>query len=405
MLFASADIPPCRGTIKAANEDIRVSEEPLYPFSGRGDHTLVHVEKFGISTFEAIRRICQAIGFAEKNVGYAGMKDARGITRQWMSFEHHPPDDFLALSLPKIGIVEVTRHENKLKRGHLLANSFDITLRDVAETDVPHAAATLDVLMKRGVPNWYDTQRFGRRGDNARCGLAILRADWAGYFNTLLGEPETERDADVREARNAFVESGPEAALQLWPRRGNQERSALKALVEFGPTDKALRRIPQKLKLFQVSAVQSLLFNRVLEARFADYHRVWDGDICRKDNGADFIVEDATAEQPRADSFEISPTGPIFGHSMRGASGRMGELEQQTLAGESLAPETFDVGRGLSQKGDRRPLRFAVSEVDSGFADGALNLRFTLPKGCYATVVLREITKQGEDLAFSNREE
>jgi tRNA pseudouridine13 synthase len=72
----------------------------------------------------------------------------------------------------------------------------------------------------------------------------------------------------------------------------------------------------------------------------------------------------------------------------------MGELEQQTLAGESLVPETVDVGRGLSQKGDRRPLRFAISEVDSGYVDGALNLRFTLPKGCYATVVLREITKQ-----------
>ncbi len=405
MLFASADIPPCRGTIKAANEDFRVSEVPLYPFSGRGDHTLVHVEKAGISTFEAIRRICQAIGFAEKDVGYAGLKDARGVTRQWMSFEHVAPETLQSLTLPKISIVEVTKHENKLKRGHLLANTFDVTLRDVDEQDVPHATATLQRLAKRGVPNWYDTQRFGRRGDNARCGLAILRADWPAYFDTLLGEPETERDADVREARAAYIERGAEAALELWPRRGNQERSALKALVEFGPTEKALRRIPQKLKLFQVSAVQSLLFNRVLEARFAEYDRVWDGDICRKENGADFIVEDASAEQPRADRFEIAPTGPIFGHSMRGATGRMGDLEQKALAEESLTPQMFEVGRGLSQKGDRRPLRFGVSEVDSSYADGALNLRFTLPKGCYATVVLREITKQGEDLAFSNREE
>jgi tRNA(Glu) U13 pseudouridine synthase TruD len=63
----------------------------------------------------------------------------------------------------------------------------------------------------------------------------------------------------------------------------------------------------------------------------------------------------------------------------------------------------WDIGRGLSQKGDRRPYRFVASEVGSDYDAGAraLHLRFTLPKGCYATVLLKEITKGGADLAFS----
>lgn len=401
MKFASADIPACKGTIKAANEDFRVFELPLYEFSGTGTHTLIHVEKSGVGTFEAVRRICDALKFPERDVGSAGLKDARGVTRQWLSFEHVPPEKFQQLDVPRVKVLETTRHGNKLKRGHLRGNAFEIVLRDVAPGDVPHAAATLQLLARRGVPNWYDSQRFGRRGDNARCGLAILRADWQAYFDTMLGDPATEADPETRDARTAYLQAGPAAALQLWPRRQNNERAALKAVLDFGANDRALRKLPQKLKLLQVSSVQSLLFNRVLEQRFEDYDRVWNGDICRKDNGADFLVTDAAADQPRAEAFDISPTGPIFGHKMLQPQGRELELESAVLAAEQLTPQAFDTGRGLSQKGDRRPLRFRAADTQTEYADGNLTLRFSLPKGCYATVLLREITKSGEDLAFS----
>ncbi|MCB9894203.1 MAG: tRNA pseudouridine(13) synthase TruD [Planctomycetes bacterium] len=407
MKYASAEIPACPGTIKSVNEDFRVFEVPLYDFSGSGDHTLVHVEKAGISTFEAIRRICRELKFNERDVGFAGLKDARGVTRQWLSFEHTNPENFLALNIPKLKVLEVTRHGNKLKRGHLAANRFEVVLRDVDPANVPHARATLDLLAKRGVPNWYDTQRFGRRGENPAAGIAILRGDLEAYFKAVLGTPEGETDTETRAAREAYEAGEIEQALQLWPRRANQERAALNAVLRDGATWKALKKLPQKLKLLQVSSVQSLLFNRVLDARFDEFDRVWEGDICRLANGADFAVEDPTAEQPRCDALEISPTGPIYGHKARLASGRAGELEQRILADAGLSPEMWDIGRGLSQKGDRRPFRFVASETAAQYdqAESALSLRFTLPKGCYATVLLKEITRTGEDLAFSSQSE
>lgn len=404
MKYASADVPACPGIIKSVNEDFRVFEVPLYDFSGSGDHTLVHVEKSGISTFEAIRRICRELKFNEKDVGFAGLKDARGITRQWLSFEHTNPESFLTLNIPKLRVLEVTKHGNKFKRGHLSANRFEVTLREFEESRVPDAQRVLDILAKRGVPNWYDTQRFGRRGENPQAGLAILRGDLEAYFTAMLGGHEKETDPAVHEARKAYDDGKPEQALELWPRRMNQERAALNAVIRDGATWKALKKVPQKLKLLQVSSVQSLLFNRVLEARFDEYDRVWEGDICRLPNGADFAVEDAAVEQPRAEALEISPTGPIYGHKARLASGRAGELEQRILKEAELTPEMWDIGRGLSQKGDRRPFRFGATEVATEFDSdqSALNLKFTLPKGCYATVLLKEITKPSndQDLAF-----
>ncbi|MCC6465240.1 MAG: tRNA pseudouridine(13) synthase TruD [Planctomycetes bacterium] len=403
MRFLSAAVPPCRGVFKSINDDFRVDEIPLYPFSGSGTHTLVRIEKSGISTFEALRRVARALDFPERDVGFAGMKDSRGITRQWLSLEHVAPERVQALDLPRVRVLEVTRHGNKLKRGHLAGNRFEVLLRDTPPEDVPHARATLELLARRGVPNWYDAQRFGRRQENARLGLALLKDDLAGYLRVLLGEAESERDPALQAARKAFDDGDTAQALALWPQRGNLERTVLKELVDRGPGPNTLKKLPQKVKLFQLSAAQSLLFNRALDRRFPAIDRILPGDVCQKENGACFVAEDAAAEQPRADAFEISPTGPIFGYKMLPAGSEAAAQEQAVLAEAGLTLEQFDVGRGLSQKGDRRDYRFRAMDVQCEHDAGqnVLSLRFTLPKGCYATVLLKEITKQDTgDLSF-----
>lgn len=393
MKYASASIPACPGLTKTKPEDFLVDEVPLYDFSGSGTHILVQIEKVGISTFEATRRICQEISFNERDVGSAGLKDSMGVTRQWLSFEHVDPAKFEALDIPKLKILQTTQHDNKLKRGHLAGNRFEIILRDVAAENVPHAQATLELLAKRGVPNWYDSQRFGRRGDSGQLGFALLKNDLESFFKQFLGTPETEKDHQLRDGRKAFDEGDIEAALKLFPNWANNERIALKAIAANGQTVKAMQKIPQKLKLLFLSAAQSQMFNDVLERRFDDYDHIQDGDLAMKESGATFLVESSDTEQERAVAGEISATGPIFGHKMQQPEGKIHELEQEVLASYNLDEQAFKLGKGLSQKGDRRPLRFALSEASCNYEDGNLRLQFTLPKGCYATVVLKEITK------------
>jgi tRNA pseudouridine13 synthase len=151
-----------------------------------------------------------------------------------------------------------------------------------------------------------------------------------------------------------------------------------------------------------VSAYQSSLFNRVLDARLETLDRVYVGDLAMKHPGRSvFYVEDTEAEQPRAERFEISLTGPLYGHKMIQARGRQGELEAAVLAAEDMTLASFRVGEGIKAEGERRALRFPVNEPEMWYDEGIM-LRFSLPRGCYATTLLAEIMKvsllpEGED--------
>ncbi len=120
------------------------------------------------------------------------------------------------------------------------------------------------------------------------------------------------------------------------------------------------------------------------------------GDLAWKhDNGACFIVEDADLEAERARRFEISPTGPLFGCKMKFPTGRPLAMEEALLQAEGLAPADFNLPGGLRLEGDRRPLRVPVGYPDIQLDDDSVVLEFSLPKGAYATSVLREIMKTG----------
>ncbi len=114
-------------------------------------------------------------------------------------------------------------------------------------------------------------------------------------------------------------------------------------------------------------------------------------------NGACFLVDDAAVEQPRCDDFEISPTGPLFGFRMTPPRGEPSEIEARIFAESGLTRGDF-LGRGLHRiKGARRPLRVPLADLalnaDRDDDGDYVELRFTLPPGSYATVLLREVCK------------
>jgi tRNA pseudouridine13 synthase len=148
------------------------------------------------------------------------------------------------------------------------------------------------------------------------------------------------------------------------------------------------------LKKLYLSAYQSYLFDKVVESRLDDIDRVRQGDLAWKHaNGACFLVEDVSAEAQRATNFEISATGPMYGSRMKQPEGEPLALEWQILADEGITPADFDLGTGLRMEGERRPLRVPLGAPCCSSAGDDLILEFNLPKGSYATSVLREITK------------
>jgi tRNA pseudouridine13 synthase len=400
--YLTADVPGIGGALKRHPDDFQVEEVPLYEAAGEGPHTLVEIEKRGISTFEAVQRIADALGVSPASIGYAGLKDTRAVAVQRISVEGLDIEDALDLSLPAIRVRSAAYHHNRLRIGHLAGNCFRIRVRDAGPGALQHARAALDILEQSGVPNFFGLQRFSTRRNAHLIGRAILLEDWGAVLDMYLGNPQQHEAPFVRDARAAFEAGEFDAARRRLPLpRYREERKVLGALLRGLPPAEAFQAVNGRIRRLFVSAYQSALFNRVAARRLPDIGRLMEGDLAFKHRGgAVFPVESAEQEQPRADAFEISPSGPLFGAQMPWPAGEPRRIEEEVLAAEALPPERLpDVMQAFG--GRRRPLRVPLMEPSlSAGRDGSLVVSFRLPSGSYATVVMDEIMKTGDQPVF-----
>ncbi len=403
------DIPGIGGRLRDRPEDFLVEEIPLYEPSGTGEHIYIFIEKRNLTTFEAIDAVARHFGVPRAAVGYAGLKDRVAITRQVLSV--HVPgrkiEDFPLFSHERIAILWADYHDNKLRRGHLRGNRFSIRVRGVPPMAVRDAKRTIDRLTTLGVPNRVGEQRFGSSGLNHLVARAIVLGDDEGALALLLGPVPPGFPPMNPEAREAFARGDYAAAMNLYPRVCHAELRALKALSRGASARSALRAIDRREISFFMSALQSNAFNRVLDRRIAEgsLGELRAGDIAMKhENRAMFAVDEATASDPstrqRLDALEISPTGPMWGPSMMRAAGPADQADIEALAQLSLTPEIlaeFAASHPGLIEGERRALRVPLGspELEGGVDDLGpfVRVAFDLPRGAFATAVMREIMK------------
>jgi tRNA pseudouridine13 synthase len=400
--FLTTDLGAIDGVIKQKPEDFIVEEIPLYQPSGDGTHIYALIEKTQLTTHDAIARLAAAVGVRRVDVGYAGRKDAQAITRQWISIEHINPDKLAAINTPQLKVLKVGRHGNKLKVGHLSGNKFTLRMRNLsmpAKRAEQLAFKILEVLIARGVPNYFGPQRFGGRGNSGQLGWMLIENNTQEFCRLFLGDPGNETDKRLIEARTFFEQARYQEALDCWPRSFHDHRRMLTGLVKSGGNFKrASRDVPDAFKSLMVSAWQSEIFNEVLAARMPNIDKILTGDMAMKhDNGACFHVENAETEQPRCERFEISPTGPLYGMRMTPLTDAAGEIENPILATRNLTEDHFRRIKNFGARGGRRALRFSPKDViirsGSDKTGEYLELSLALDSGCYATTLLREITK------------
>ncbi len=393
--YVTQHIEGTGGWIKEHPEDFVVDEIPLYMPTDQGTHSYFLLEKHGLSTFEAVRRVARALHVREKDIGYAGLKDARAITTQMMSIEHVPCEQIMALNLPQIRIHWARLHTNRLRVGHLLGNRFRIRIRGHEINSMPRAQAVLRVLQERGAPNYFGPQRFGIKGDSHHIGKAILQSEWKQTIQYYLGFPHPAESPQLQEARKAFDTGDWERARELFPPLFHSERQVLDTLIDSkGDYERAFHAIPIRLRQLFLSAYQSVLFNRILSDRLPMFDRLLPGDLAIKhDNRAVFLVKDPEMEQRRVDRLEISPSGPIYGYKLKMPEGLPREYEEKILLDEGIHLTDFRSIGGAKAKGTRRSLRFEIAEANVVEDSEGLVASFVLPKGCYASVVVQEITK------------
>lgn len=400
--YLTSDIPGIGGILKERPEDFLVQEIPAYEASGQGEHLLCLARKSGISTFSMIRRLADQFNLNPRDIGYAGLKDAQAVTEQYITIPGVSPEQVMSLQIPGIAIPWASPHGNKLRMGHLRGNRFTLKIRDVQPTDVLRTRQILDRITTLGMPNYFGQQRFGMRGDNHLLGAALLRGDNVALLKQLLGHPDTALDdTGSLAARRLYETNDLEGSMRKWPRRCGMERRALARFITSRRPSAAVHTIDRQLRLLWVSATQSHLFNDVIAARITRLGTLLDGDMAMKhDNGACFHVESAATEQPRADRFEISPTGPLCGYRMTLPEGEPLAIEQDVFARYGLNPADFRPAKGIRAKGARRALRVQPQEIQlAGGADDHgpfISVAFTLPPGSFATILLREVMKSPE---------
>jgi len=322
---------------RSTPEDFRVEELPAFEADGRGEHLLLTVAKRGMNSAHVARLIAEWAGVAERDVGFAGLKDRHAVTLQRFSvwLPGRPDPDTRDLRAGHDGeslqVLDACRHSRKLARGALAGNRFVLVLREV-EGDPGKVEGRLQAIAREGVPNYFGGQRFGHGGGNLDRALAMF----AGR------------------------------------RVGREQRSML------------------------LSAARSQLFNQVLAARVRDGS--WatglpDGEIWMLDGSRSVFgpqSRDAELEQ-RLRRFDLHPTGPLWGRGELRSTGTTLALESGALAD----PVSMRLRAGLEAAGlkqERRALR--VRPVDLAWRwleEGVLELAFALPPGTYATSVLVEL--------------
>jgi tRNA pseudouridine13 synthase len=408
------------GRTKVDPEDFRVDEISMYPSPDpEGPYTVLRVAARNWEQHELARALAERLGLPPHALAWAGTKDRRAITEQLLSYRGLPPATTEAM-LPGVAVREAYRARTGLALGHHFGNAFAIAVREVAVPAEETAARVADViaeLRRLGrFPNFFGPQRFGEvRPVTHRVGERMLRGDAAGAVELYLTETTPGESPEGDAARRAYAQHrDPRLALKEFPAAYRFERTLLDHLARGQDAGRALRALPRELRRLFVHAAQSLLFNRYLVIR---HERGMSGDrpvvgdrllrVARDGTlpGAEPIpVAGDNLEEARAlvarDRAEIA--APLIGYGTELGDGEPGELLRQLLADSGLTQDSFRLPAhpDLASEGTWRPIGVRVPPIawtprgDEG-SDRGYELRFALPKGVYATVLLREFCKTG----------
>jgi tRNA pseudouridine13 synthase len=393
------------GRIKVRPEDFLVEELPLIDPVGAGEHLHVGVQKTGIQHDELVAIVAEHFQVPPWSVGHAGMKDRNAVTRQTLSVHRPGRSDPRPLEHPQVQQLWAARHSAKLRVGQLQGNRFAIRVRDIDPTSVIRVERDLRRLAQSGLPNAFGPQRFGRRLNGHRLGLLLVRRQWQAFLDELLDDAGAGDPPDRQGRREAYRKGEFRAAIAHWARRDVAERTALHALSRGAAPEQAVHAIAPRMRDFWICALQSAIFNAVLDLRLRDgtFDRLIPGDLAMVHEGGsvfrvgrDALADAHTAAElaGRLQRFEISPSGPLVGPRMVWGDDDMGALEAQAMDRIGVRREEM-LDPALKPPGARRPLRIAVAHphAESGVDEhGAfIRLCFELPGGAYATSVLHEL--------------
>ena len=337
--------------IKQIPGDFIVKEITDIKLKDNGNYTYFILKKRNYTTERAVSAIAYYLKTDRKNIGYAGSKDKNAITEQFISIKGQIKKE--NINLKDIELIYKGKGDERISLGDLKGNEFIITVRNLNEKEIK--------LTSIQIPNYFDEQRFSK--NNVEIGRSILKKDFKKAVNLIL-ENYSENNVN-------FERDVKEHILRL-------------------PNDfiGAIKKVPKKIRMMYVHAFQSLIFNKTVSeliiSETKDYKKI------SYSNG--FFVF------PNKDLNNIKI--PIIGFGTEFKDDKLRDTSSALLKKEGITLRDFIV-RGmpeLASEGNERNMLVKAEKLSIKTEDDELNkskkkciISFTLPKGSYATIVIKNI--------------
>ena len=401
------------GHLKTLPEDFIVTEISDPPRQkDNGDYSIATVKARNWETNRMVRLMSRTMGVSRDRIGFAGTKDKRAVTTQLMSV-YGKEDLWQKVDLKDIEISNVYRGARGIQIGDLIGNEFEITVKDC--TMDPSAIKDVveeDRIMIRktgGFPNYFGVQRFGSvRPVTHLVGERLVRGDIEGAVRTYISFTTPEEEEELRNIRKELESSDWERLYSTIPPAMSFEKMMVGELMK-DPDNwvGAIQVMPTNLQMMFTHAYQSWLFNEMLSRRMdagLPLNMPVEGDIIipldankipQHENPILTTSKniDLVTRQVRAGRAFVTIT--LYGSDGELAEGEMGEIERSVIEENRLHHEDFVIPelQNCTSKGSRREILCPLKNLDYEIKEEGYTLKFSLPKGNYATCLLREFMK------------
>ncbi len=402
------------GEIKQSIEDFYVEEVTKLKLSDEGRFTIIKVRKVNWDTLNFVRALANALRISQKRIHYAGTKDKRAVTVQYFAVSGLKEEQIERLKNLKIKDAEIEvlgRSNRDIQLGDLIGNRFRVVVRSTKDGE--KIERIYEELKEKGTPNFFGLQRFGSiRFITHEVGLHILKRDYESAFWIYVAKPFEGENEEVRKIREELWNTrDAKFGLRELPKYLRYERNLLQKLREGKTEKEALLSLPENLKTMFVHAYQSYVFNRVLSARIKEFGSL---KIVEKGDWVDFVEFDDGyyrfgEDYVRVHEFNESRVRfliekrraslaiPLPGYETELGDDWTSQKIREFLEEDGVRLEDFKHEyREFSSKGGLRCADILIEHTGFKFtsAEDTITFEFFLPKGCYATIMLREFIKK-----------
>jgi len=396
------------GNIKKMPEDFVVEEIPLNIVpSEKGEYVLLKISSENWETNKLIRAISRQLWKSRNAITIAGTKDKRAVKIQYISFKGSP-EEASKINLKDVKVLEAIKIDRGITLGSLWGNKFNVIVRDMKYNDEKCKSLIEKTVneLDGAFPNFFGIQRFGLiRPVTHLVGKAILDREWEKAVKLYVGTPMENETAEAYNARKYFDETqDAKGALKLFPKEMHFERSILNQYLSTNSYEKSFSTLPINLQMMFIHAYQSYLFNKMLSIRIkkiGDLTEIFPYDkVLYVDKNA--IHEDRVVEVNESNIETIKSrikekkavlAMPIVGYQFKFDQGVLGEIEKAVIDEHDIEKFYNYEHKEFSSKGYYRNAMAYIHDLSWKIENNTAQFSFSLMKGSYATIFLREIMK------------